>query len=119
MRGGFSFLLLGSLGPPVVAGEMGRPAGEKREYLEVQRMRRRQEYRREQLAEQARQKAAKADFVRLRPPGARLSRPREERLCNILPAAFAKATSCLVLNVLLENSQNVLREMAKYALSFL
>ena len=97
---------------------MGRPAGEKREYLEVQRMRRRQEYRREQLAEQARQKAAKADFVRS-PPGARLSRPREERLCNILPAAFAKATSCLVLNVLLENSQNVLREIAKYVLSFL
>merc|ERR1719261_2466699 len=38
---------------------------EKNKELNVQRMRRRQEYRREQLAEQARQKAAKADFVQL------------------------------------------------------
>merc|ERR1719261_1387084 len=38
---------------------------EKNKELNVQRMRRRSEYRREQLAEQARQKAAKADFVQL------------------------------------------------------
>merc|ERR1719261_409011 len=38
---------------------------EKNKELNVQRMRRRQEFRREQLAEQARQKAAKADFVQL------------------------------------------------------
>merc|ERR1719353_592830 len=38
---------------------------EKNKELNVQRMRRRQDYRREQLAEQARQKAAKADFVQL------------------------------------------------------
>merc|ERR1719261_1982498 len=38
---------------------------EKNKELNVQRMRRRQEYRREQLAEQARQKAGKADFVQL------------------------------------------------------
>merc|ERR1719159_567385 len=38
---------------------------EKNKELNVQRMNRRQEYRREQLAEQARQKAAKADFVQL------------------------------------------------------
>jgi hypothetical protein len=38
---------------------------EKNKELNVQRMRRRQEYRREQLADEARKKAAKADFVQL------------------------------------------------------